>query len=404
MRLTVVTVLVGVGSGVAGIAVTLLLRVTQHLAFGYSDGTFLEGVLGAEPWRRVVALAAAGVIGGVGWWALRRWGRAVVPVADVVDGARMPGLPALIHAALQIVIVGLGASIGRELAPRELGALFGSWLSDRAGLSPRDRRVLVAAGAGAGLAAVYNVPLGGAIFTLEVLLLDLSIASVIVALATSAVATFVARIVVPNEPLYALPPLPVTPSLIVWACLAGPVLGLAGAGFVRAVEVARDHRPTGWRLVVVMPLVFTGIGAVALVFPQLLGNGRALGQVAFDVALPTATIALLAVLKAVVTLATIGSGASGGSLTPSLAIGAALGMVGGAVWGHVWPGTPVAAFVLVAAAAFLAASLRAPITALVLVFEFTNQQLGMLVPAMIAVAGSIAVARQLERRRVTGVD
>lgn len=404
IRLVVVTLLVGVGSGVAGIAVTLLLRVAQHLAFGYSDGTFLEGVLGAEPWRRVVALAAAGVIGGFGWWALRRWGRAVVPVADVVDGARMPGLPSLLHAALQIAIVGLGASIGRELAPRELGALFGSWLSDRAGLRPRDRRVLVAAGAGAGLAAVYNVPLGGAIFTLEVLLLDLSITAVIVALATSAIATLVARIVVPNEPLYALPSLPVTPSLVVWACLAGPVLGLAGAGFVRAIEVARDRRPTGWRLTVVMPLVFTGIGALAVVFPQLLGNGRALGQVAFDVALPTATIALLLVLKAVVTLATIGSGASGGTLTPSLAIGAALGMVGGALWNHLWPGTPVASFVLVAAAAFLAASLRAPITALALVFEFTNQQLGMLVPAMIAVAGSIAVARLLERRRVTGVD
>jgi CIC family chloride channel protein len=404
IRLAVVTFLVGVGSGVAGIAVTLLLRATQHLAFGYSDGTFLEGVIGADPWRRVAALAAAGVIGGVGWWALRRWGRAVVPVAEVVDGARMPGIPSMLHAALQIVIVGLGASIGRELAPRELGALFGSWLSDRAGLSARDRRVLVAAGAGAGLAAVYNVPLGGAIFTLEVLLLDLGITSVIVALATSAIATLVARIVVPNEPLYSLPPLPLTPSLIVWACLAGPVLGLAGAGFVRAIEFAQKRRPTGWRLTVVMPLVFTGIGALAVVFPQLLGNGRALGQVAFDVALPTATIALLAVLKAAATLATIGSGASGGTLTPSLAIGAALGMVGGAGWNHLWPGTPVASFVLVAAAAFLAASMRAPVTALVLVFEFTNQQLGMLVPAMIAVAGSIAVARLLERRRVSGID
>jgi CIC family chloride channel protein len=316
----------------------------------------------------------------------------------------MPALTSVLHAALQIVIVGLGASIGRELAPRELGALFGSWLSDRAGLTARDRRVLVAAGAGAGLAAVYNVPLGGAIFTLEVLLLELTITSVIVALATSAIATLVARIIVPNESLYSLPALPVTPSLIVWALLAGPLLGLAGAAFVRGIEAARDHRPTGWPLIVVMPVVFTGIGALALVFPQILGNGRALGQVAFDAALPIGAIAVLLALKAVVTLATIGSGASGGTLTPSLALGAALGIVGGGLWSLAWPGTPVASFVLVAAAAFLAASMRAPVTALVLVFEFTNQQFGLLIPAMIAVAGSITVARLLERRRITGVD
>jgi H+/Cl- antiporter ClcA len=402
--MAVVSGLVGVGSGVGGIALTLLLRVTQHVAFGYSSGTFLEAVVGAQPWQRVTALAAAGLIGGVGWWALRRWSPPVVSVGAAVNGQRMPAAVTVVHSALQIVVVGLGASIGRELAPREIGALFASWLSDRAGLSARDRRILVACGAGAGLAAVYNVPLGGAVFALEVLLLDLSISSVIVALATSVIATLVARIAVPDTPLYSLPALPVTPSLVVWSLIAGPVLGVAGAWFVRGIQTARARRPQGWRILIVMPLAFMTIGVMSIPFPEILGNGRALGQVAFDAALPLGLLAVLVLLKAAVTLATIGSGAAGGTLTPSLAIGATFGVVTGGLWNQLWPGTPVAAFVLVGAAAFLASSIRAPVTALVLMFEFTNQQFGLLIPAMLAVAGAAAAARVLERRQISGVD
>jgi hypothetical protein len=121
-RLVVVTALVGVGAGISGLAVTVLLRTIQHFAYGYSEGTFLDSLITSSPSTRVLALSAAGVVGGVGWWALRRWGRPIVPVSESVAGTRMPAFASLANAALQIVIVGLGASIGREMAPRELGA------------------------------------------------------------------------------------------------------------------------------------------------------------------------------------------------------------------------------------------------------------------------------------------
>lgn len=403
-RLVVVTALVGVGSGIGGLAVSLLLHLVQHFAYGYSEGTFLDGLIKSTPTTPVVALCVAGVIGGVGWWALRRWGAPIVSVTRSVSGEKMPVLPTLANAALQIVIVGLGASIGREMAPRELGALCAGWLSERAGVSARERRILVACGAGAGLAAVYNVPLGGAVFTLEILLAELSFATVLPALASSAIATLVARVVVPTTPLYTVPHFTQTPSLLVWSVVAGPVIGVAAIGFVRLAKAAEKRRPTGWRILIVMPLVFAAVGLASLALPAILGNGRSLGQIALDAALPIGFIAILLVGKVVATIATIASGAAGGTLTPSFAIGAGLGAVSGELWAALWPGAPPAAFALIGAAAFLAASMRAPLTALVLVLELTNQGPALVIPLMIAVAGAVVIEYLLGRRRFLGVD
>lgn len=402
LRLAVVTALVGIGSGVSGLIVSLGLHALERLAYGYSKGSFLEGLLAGDPWRRVWVLAIAGVIGGVGWWALRRWGKPVVSVEQATDGARMPTIATLANAALQIVIVGLGASIGREVAPRELGGLVAGWITDKAGVTARERRILVACGAGAGLAAVYNVPLGGAVFAIEILLAELSFATALPALATSAIAALVARLVVPTGPLYHLPQFTLSPSLTVWSLIAGPVIGFAAFGFVALVRFASNHRPTGWRILVVMPVVFTLVGLAAVAFPAILGNGQALGQTAFTAATPLLIIATLLVLKVIATSATIGAGAAGGTLTPSLAIGAAFGATTGILWSELWPGSPVAAFAFIAAAAFLASSMRAPLTAIILLLEFTNQGPALLVPTLLAVAGSVAVTYVFGRQRLTG--
>jgi H+/Cl- antiporter ClcA len=403
LRLTVVTILVGIGSGVSGLLVSVLLHAIEHLAYGYSSGTFLDGVLAGSPTRRVFALGIAGAIGAVGWWALRRWGRPVVSVEASVAGERMPRLVTLFNVALQIVIVGLGASIGREVAPRELGALVAGWLSERAGLTARERRILVACGAGAGLAAVYDVPLGGAVFAVEILLVELTLATALPALATAAIATLVAQLAVPTGPLYSLPRLSLTPTLLVWSLIAGPVVGFAAVGFVSAIRSALVHRISGNWLLLAMPAIFLAVGFLSIPFPAILGNGRALGQVAFDGAAPLLLIAALLVAKALATTGTIYSGAAGGTLTPSLAIGATLGAVLGGVWIIIWPGSPVAAFAFVAAAAFLASSMRAPFTGLILVLEFTGQGPALIAPTMIAIAGSVAVAYLVRRGRIAGV-
>ncbi|HEU0206389.1 MAG TPA: chloride channel protein [Pseudolysinimonas sp.] len=403
LRLIVVTALVGIGAGLSGLVVALALHGIEHLAYGYSRGTFLTGVTGASAGVRVASLALAGLIGGVGWWVLRRWSARLVSIEQSVAGERMPLLTTVVNVCLQVVIVGLGASIGREVAPRELGAALAGWLSERAGVTARERRILVACGAGAGLAAVYNVPLGGALFAVEILLAEVSFATVLPALATAAIATIVARIVVPSTPLYSLGSFDLNPSLFVWAIVAGPILGFAAVGFVGLARRAERIRPRSWWILIVMPIVFTAVGMTAIPFPEVLGNGRALGQTAFSAAVSIGMLALLALVKTATTVATIGSGAAGGTLTPSLAVGACAGAALGGVWELAWPGGPVAAFAFVAAAAFLASTMRAPFTAIVLVVEFTNQGPSLLVPTMLCVAGAVTVSYLLTRWRVTGV-
>lgn len=398
-RLTFVTVLVGIGSGLSGLVVYFLLHSLEHVVYGHAEGDFLDALATPSPLTRVLALFAAGVLGGVGWWASRKWLKKVVSVEKAVEGERMPLWGSLANIALQIVIVGLGASIGREVAPRELAALVAQWITRKTGVTAREARILVACGAGAGLAAVYDVPLGGAVFAVEILLAELTLATVVPAIATSAIAALVARLVTSAAPLYTVPHLDLSGSLIVWSIIAGPVMGFAALGFVVLAKKLGDRRPKGWGIMIVMPVVFTLVGVVSIWIPETLGNGRSVAQLGFTGTAPLAFILLVVLVKTLTTTGTIGAGAAGGTLTPALALGSGLGAVLGGLWLLVWPGSTIAAFAFVAAASFLAASMKAPLTALVLVVEFTGQGQAILVPALLAIVGSMTVGFMITRRR-----
>ncbi|GAA3193502.1 MULTISPECIES: chloride channel protein [Streptomyces] len=149
----------------------------------------------------MVALALAGMVAGAGRWLLRRWtgpGGPEVSRALWQDEGRLPLRRSLGTAVLSVVIVGMGASPGREAAPRLAGAALASRLSDWAQLPTAHRRLLAACGAGAGMACVYNVPLGGALLTLEVMLGVLSLRPALPAPATSCLATAVSWLVLPT--------------------------------------------------------------------------------------------------------------------------------------------------------------------------------------------------------------
>jgi H+/Cl- antiporter ClcA len=394
-----VTVLTGVTSGIGGLLLVVLLRIVQHNAYGYSlraivtSETFLEGVTSAAPLRRFLVLAVCGIVAGVGWWALYRFARPLVSVTSAVkeNGPAMPLASTVVHALLQIVTVALGSPLGREAAPRELGALFADRLSKLSRLTPQDRRIIIACGAGAGLAAVYNVPLGGALFTLEGLLGTFSLSAFIPALATSVIAALVARAGLGNFTAYSIPALSVTPSLIAWSILAGPLFGAAAYVFVKAAAAARRHAPRDIRLLPWCLLVFPAIGLLAIPFPQLLGNGKGIAQLGFDSELGLATLAALLLLRLLVSVAALRAGAAGGSLTPGIALGVILGSILGGFWRLALPSTSLGAFALVGGAAFLASSMKMPLTAIVLMFEFTRAGLDFVVPISLAVVGSITM-------------
>jgi H+/Cl- antiporter ClcA len=146
--------------------------------------------------------------------------------------------------------------------------------------------------------------------------------------------------------------------------------------------------------------VFPAIGLLAIWFPQLLGNGKGLAQAGFDGDLGLALAAALFLLKLLVTFDALRAGAAGGLLTPGLALGGLLGCVVGGLWNHVWPSVPFGAFAIVGSAAFLASSMKMPLTAIVLILEFTRVGHDFLFPISLAVAGSISVFHLCTERNV----
>lgn len=388
--------LTGVGAGLGAIGLMVLLHAVQHLAYGYQSGPFERGVSRTSAEHRVLIMAGAGVFAGVAWMVLRRFaGGTGISEAIWQKTGKLPFLKTIANAVLEIVVVALGATLGREGAPKEVGGAIASQLSDRSGLSVQQRRLLVASGAGAGMAAVYNVPLGGALFALEILLGTLSLPLVLPALATSTIATAVSWLVLPNQPAYQLARYSTSAPQIVWALLVGPLVGVAAVGYIRLIAWSKEHTPQGWRLVTSTTLVFSVIGFVAIAYPEILGNGKDVVQSAFADELGFPLLGILMIIRPLATAGCLRSGAVGGLFTPTMTFGALLGGFLGHLWATLWPGAPIAGYAVIGAAAMLAAAMKSPLASIVLVLELTGGGLTLMVPLLVAVTGATLVCRAL---------
>jgi H+/Cl- antiporter ClcA len=264
-------------------------------------------------------------------------------------------------------------------------------------LSSAQKRLLVACGGGAGLACVYNVPLGGAIFTAEVLYGSFALPVVLPALATSLIATTVAWLYLPSSATYAdIPHYRFSGSLMVWSIVAGVLIGVLAVLYVRLIAWASHFRAKGPHIFWMMPSAFVALGVVGIWYPQLFGNGQGIAHDAFLGIGGIGLLFALFALKPLVTALVLGSGAAGGVFTPFLATGALFGAFSGAVWIHMWPGAPVGAFALVGAAAMIGASMQAPLAGLVLVLELTHSGFSLVIPMMAATAIATLLVRQVD--------
>jgi H+/Cl- antiporter ClcA len=295
------------------------------------------------------------------------------------------------------VVIGLGASVGREAAPKLMGGASASVLSHWFHLSPAQKRLLVACGGGAGLAAVYNVPLGGAIFTAEVMLGSFALPTVLTALACSLIATMTGWLFLSSSATYAdIPTYHFSGSIMVWSLVAGVIIGFLAIIFVRLIGWVSARRAKGTTILWLMPLAFAVVGVVGFQYPQIFGNGKDMAHEAFLGIGGLGLLFALFALKPLVTALTLGSGAAGGVFTPFLATGAALGGFLGVAWTHFWPGSPVGAFALIGAAAMIGAAMQAPLAGLVLVIELTHTGFDLMIPMMTATAIATLIGRQID--------
>ena len=415
MGLTLAALVTGVFSGLGAIALHYVLDFMQELTFGQAEGHHPMVTDGADPARRALILAALGPFVALVWHYLQSGGRRVVGVNSQIAGAteedRTPSLwQQISHSVIQIVAVGAGSPVGKEVAPRELGALAAGRCAcflERGGgtrpdgaplLGARERRLLVAAGAASGLAAVYQVPIGGVVYLVEAMAVGLSLWSLYVGAVT-------ANRVIVNEPTYPVPQLPLDATTLTVAALTGVVLTPLALGFralsQRAEKIKAKDRSLLWRI----PVAFALVAVVSLWLPEILGNGRLLTQHTFNEALAgglgagaVGYVAALTVAKAAVVVLSLRSGSYGGTLTPGLALGAAAAFCMAALVLWAFPGLGGvpggASMVLYAAAltgtaAFLGVSMNAPLSALALLIGFTGQGASAWLPMAVAVGTAV---------------
>jgi H+/Cl- antiporter ClcA len=394
-----VLVATGIAAGLFGDLLMFVLFSVEHLAFGFNAGPLQDGVRHASDLRRLIILPLGGLIGGVAWYLLRRYTAGKSEIDDSIwngDG-KLSFSRSFGTSLISEFVIGMGASLGREAAPKLMGGVSASVLATWAQLSTGQRRLLVACGGGAGLAAVYNVPLAGALFTAEVMVGSLALPVVLPALACSGIATAVGWIYLPAHATYLnIPAYRFTLPLLVWSLLAGPVIGVIAAGYIRLIGWVSFYRFTGWRSIPAMVVAFGILGLIGFALPQLFGNGRDLANQAFLGHGAIGLLLLLFLLKPLVTAMCLGSGASGGLFTPTLSTGAAFGAAVGIAWNLLWPGSPAGAYALVGAAALLGAAMQAPLASLALVLELTHSGFQIMVPMVAATVTATIVSRYID--------
>jgi H+/Cl- antiporter ClcA len=393
-------VIVGLLAGVAGLSTTLLLRFLEHLTYHYTFGTLLQGVTGSSPVRRALGPMVGGALAGLGWWALRS--RTDVPSLSTAIARReqIRMLPFGGDAALQVLVVGSGASLGREGAPRQLAAALGDlgigWLKR---LSPRDREILLGCAAGAGLGAVYAVPLGGVLFALRIMLRTWHLRAVGAALITSSLAVAVASVVTHNQTILTWPDLHFSYRLIGYALVLGPLTFVVGLVFNRAMAAAeRSAVRRSWLLIPAIAGAGLLTGVCSHWWPELPGNGRSILTVTLAGGMTLATAAAVLILKPLLTAVFLRAGATGGLITPALATGAAAGTLL-VLTINAAAGTSyhVQAISMAGAAGVLAVTQRTPFWAAIFVWELARPPIWLLLVFLAAALSAYGIQRLVER-------
>ncbi len=369
-RLFIAVILQGIVSGLSGIFLHYLLEMVEELAFGRSEhhtGFLTDGVSSSQIG---LSLMIVGLASSLVWYFLQKGSKIYSIKAQMKDETsqyKLHFLKQLFHSIWQIIAVGGGAPIGKEAAPREIGTLFAGPIGKKCFLSKKDQIFLLACGAGAGLAAVYQVPLTSVFFVFETLGIALSIKRFVLIGLTTYVSTYIAGLVISDQALYQIPSLSWSLKEIWIIPLLLLFLTPLAWFFGRLSKEMSSNRIKDKRVLLTLPTAFLFLVGLASYFPHLLGNGRMMAQEILNGS-SGQTVLLMFFLKAVVVLITLWAGAYGGTLTPSFA----LGMAGATLLGIILGGDSHLTMLLLGSVCFLSVTLRAPISATGLVIGFTG--------------------------------
>jgi len=409
---------IGVMTGIGAVVFRALIAFVHNLSFNGTlsfayDANIMEG-----PSRFGDLVLFSPIIGGlIVVFLVRRFapeakGHGVPEVMDAIFYTRgkIRGKVAVVKALASALSIGSGAAVGREGPIIQIGSALGSAFSQLIGLSTWQRVTLLSAGAGAGIAATFNTPLGGVLFALEILLPEVSNRTFLPVVVATGAATTISRILIGPNPAFAVPNVqfPLGGSLAFGEALSfvllGLLSGLAAWAFIRLLVFMEDGFPKLSSNEYVQNIIgMTVIGLMMVLLTRAFGHsyidgvGYSVIQSIFDDKMTAAgLLTLLLVLKLIATTVSLGSGASGGIFSPSLYMGATLGGAFAALTGSALPhgGLSGPSAAIIGMAAVVGASTGGVMTAIVMVFEMTRDY-AIIVPVIVAVALAASVRRAL---------
>ena len=399
LRLLLATLSLGIGTGLVGIACHYLLEGVQGLAFDQDKGDLLQQFNHAGGFRRFLVLGVTGVLAAGFWYILQRRYKilSIRRQIDLAGDSEPAFLAHLLHAGMQVAIVGAGASVGKEGAPREVGALLAGRLGKAFSLAIKERKVLIACGAGAGLAAVYQVPFASSLFVFETLGLAYSWQNLLLVLSSTYLATWVAQPIVGHGSIYHMSLVHWSANSFLQAILIALLVTPFALGFRSlAKRTGRKRRKDG-TILWALPLAFLVLGSLAVFFPIFMGNGQVLAQALLSSqSIPYLPLTLA--VKGILVCFLLRNGAYGGTLTPSFALGIGSGYLVTLLMTVVGIHLDPALGMLLGATVFLGTTLQAPLTAIALSLGFTGQSLSLTIPLVLVTGVSYVIRMRWEKR------
>lgn len=419
LTLSGLALLVGCAAGVGAIFFRYLIAAIHNLFF-YGTFSFAYDANQLDvvgPWGPLIILAP--VIGGMGVvflvknFAPEAKGHGVPEVMYAIyhKEGRIRPIVAAVKSLASALSIGSGASVGREGPIIQIGASFGSTLGQLCSLAIWQRNTLIAAGAGAGIAATFNTPVGGVMFAIELMLPEVSARTFLPVVLATGTAAYLGQLAFGLQPAFLVPPElttsfadPFKVQVLFASAALGVLCGLAAAAFVKLLVWMEELFPKishneyiqhaiGMTILGVMMYVLAlnyghyfissvGYGTIQAI---LVGNMTSVTM-----------IAMLFVLKLLATTLSLGSGSSGGIFSPSLFIGATLGGAFGAAVDRIWdiPQFTAPAFAIIGMAAVVGGGTGAVMTAIVMIFEMTGDY-NVIIPLIIAVGCSVGVRRAI---------
>ena len=400
LRLLLATLSLGIGTGLVGIACHYLLEGVQGLAFGQDKGDLLQQFNHAGGFRRFLVLGVTGVLAAGFWYILQRRYK-ILSIRRQIDlaGDREPAFLAhLLHAGMQVAIVGAGASVGKEGAPREVGALLAGRLGKAFSLAIKERKVLIACGAGAGLAAVYQVPFASSLFVFETLGLAFSWQNFLLVLTSTYLATWVAQSIVGQEAVYHLSAVSWSASGFLQAIVIAVLVTPLALVFSSLTKQASRKRWKDRNILWALPLAFLVLGCLAVFFPIFMGNGQVLAQAMLS-SQQIPYLPLVLAVKGLLVYHLLRNGAYGGTLTPSFALGIGSGYLVSLLLTVLGIHVDPALGMLLGATVFLGTTIEAPLTAIALNLGFTGQTWSLTIPLVLAASLSYVIRKRWEEKQ-----